>query len=285
MIRISFFIAVSGLALLAACTQQPDNAYDTSKVLVRVNGEPITEYELVINIETLFGKGQPANRVKETERKKILESMIMSRLIRQQAEKSLDESRKSLFEQKALIYKEKIIVNDYLKNNIKYAPVTNEMVTAYYNKHPEKFGGEQILHYELLTTKNKLSEIDRDKLLGIYVSVKKTDDMVMLQKHIAEKGMSLSYHKGRLRPGVLDAKIESVLASLKQGETSVLSMQKGRPYIIKLVERKQQAPKSLSSVATAIRKQLAPMALKQSIKQETDKLKESAKIEYLTDFK
>lgn len=278
MFRISSFIAVSVLTLLTACTQQSDHANSSSKILAKVNGEPVTEYELMASIESLFGRS--ANRLKKSEQNKILESIIMSRLIRQQAEKIMDKSDRTLFEQKSRIYKEKIIVNDFLKKNIKSAPVTNEMVTEYYNKHPEKFGGGNILYYELLTTENKMNENDRDKLLSIYIALNKTADMKKLKNSIGKKGIKLNYQKGKLRPGVFDAKLENILANLEQGETSTLSMQKGRPYIIKLVERKQQPAKPLLAVSADIRKQLAPVALKKAIKQKTDKLKESAEIEY-----
>ena len=105
--------------------------------------------------------------------------------------------------------------------------------------------------------------------------------MQSIQKRIAEKGIQLNYKKGNLKSGLLNGEVKNVLSSLRQGETSALFMQQGRPYIIKLLERKQYSAKPLSVVSADIRKQLIPVALKKAIKQQTDKLKESAKIEYL----
>ena len=158
-----------------ACTQ-PSGVDDNSKVLARVNAEPITENQLAANVQTLFGKTYTLDQLKDTERRKILKSMVISRLIKQQAEKNLNDAQKLLYEQKGRAYKEKIIVNDYLKKNITPAPINREMVVAYYNKHPEKFGAEEDVRYELLTTKNKLNEAGRNNLLAVYGALDKTTE-------------------------------------------------------------------------------------------------------------
>ena len=267
--------------MLTACSQQSGDAADTSKVLARVNGEPITEFQLMTNVETLFGNENAGRELKDTDRKKILQSMVMSRLFRQQAELKMNEETKLKFKQKAEQYKEKIIVNKYLKNNISSAMVSNEMVLEYYNKHLEKYASEEVVRYELLTINRKMTEAERDKLLAIYSVVKKTDELIELQKEIAKNGVALQYSQGVLGAGLLDLKVEKILKNLKQGEVSTLSMQKGRPYILKLVEKSQKPARSLSEVGAEIRRQLAPVAMKKAIQEQAEKLKASATIEYL----
>ncbi|VAW59804.1 hypothetical protein MNBD_GAMMA11-2302 [hydrothermal vent metagenome] len=289
--NIKLFAGLQMLLLLAstqlACTQSSSTGggADNSKVLATVNGEPITENQLVANLETLMGKKQAINQLKAAERRKILESMVMSRLIKQQAEKGFDKTQLSFYEQKARVYKEKIIVNDYLRENITSAPVSNEMVAEYYNKHPERFGAEEVLRYELLTTQHKLSEADRNQLLSVYgeiqIASEKTSDMQTLKNNIAKKGIELSYQKSVLRPGALNVQMKAILKQLEPGEVSALSMHKGRPYIFKLLERLKKPARPMSEVSAQIRKQLAPVALKKAINEQMEKLEPGAKIEYL----
>ncbi len=279
MFKHTLFFTLATLLLLSACTQQADNRYDTSETLAKVNGEAITEYQLQVNIESLFGSAAALNT---KQRKNILDAMILSRIIRQQAEINQSDTEKALIEQKAKIYKEKITVNDYLKNNIRAVPVSTEMISEYYNKHPEQFAAEEVLHYALLTTKNRLSEEQRNKLLVIYARLNKNLDLQTLQQRISEAGIELNYQKSSVRPGVLNTQIENVIHQLQAGQTSSLIMQQGRPYIVKLLSRNQHAAKPLSVVSGDIRKKLLPVALKTAIKQQTDKLKDNARIEYLS---
>lgn len=272
------------LATQTACTQtastQSTNLDDQSKVLARVNGEAITEKQLASNVEILMGKSLALDTLPVEERKKILDSMILSRLIKQQAEKQINQAQARLYAQKAQAYKEKIIVNDYLMKNISPAPVNDEMVNAYYHKHPEKFGASQDIQYELLSTVDRLSETDRDKLLANYPTMDKSGGLQSIQARIAATGLILNYQKAHLKPGKLSDKIEATLASLQPGEASSLFMQQGRPYIIKLLTREKTPPQALAVVSNDIRKQLVPMALKVAIRAQTEQLKENAEIAY-----
>ncbi len=289
--NIKLFTGLQVLLLMAstqlACTQssstQPAGISDSSKILATVNGEPITENQLAANVETLMGKKQATSQLKPAQRRKILESMVMSRLIKQQAEQAFDQAKKRSYEQKARAYKEKIIVNDYLKASITSASVNNEMIAQYYSQHPEKFGAAQRMEYELLSTTKKLDETARNKLLTAYGALDKTAAINDIRKRLAEKAFALNYQRSHLRTGTVNTELEKTLASLQPGEASALFIQQGRPYIVKLLERTRIAPQPLSAVQAEIRKMLVPVALKKAIEQQTRTLKENAKIEYLID--
>jgi len=276
---IKLFMSLS-VSFLTACSQS-GSVEDASKILVLVNGEAITENQLLLNVDALFGEGKALDKLPIVERKKILESMVISRLIKQEAIKGFDDMQINMYQQKSNIYKEKLIVNHYLKENIKSSPITNEMVVSYYNKHPEKYGAETVIKYELLTAIQKINELDRDKLLSVYSKYAKQRNLKVLQKNMLSDGVDLVYRQGRLNKGVIDEKIEKLIESIDVGEVSSLVMHNGRPYIVKTIDKKYIPPKSLSSVSDEIRKQLAPVALKKSIKQQSEKLKVLAKIEYL----
>lgn len=280
MYKLSHLIVLAGLVLQAACSQQSDVATDSSRVLAKVNGESITELQLVANIGMLFGDKQKIESLTATEQHKILQSMVMSRLIRQQAETEMSMQERQVFEQKAVRYKEKIIVNSFLKKNVSVEPVSNEMVADYYSKNLDKYGADKVVTYEVLTTDDKLSEIERDRFLAVYSGLKKTDNILVLKKKLSSNALKLSYSKRSVKLSLLDTKIKSMLSGLKENEVSTVLMQKGRPYIVKLIERKENSAQPLSAVAGEIRKSLAPVALKRAIKKKTDKLKVSAKIEY-----
>ena len=266
--------------MLAACADS-DHAKDGSKVIARVNGEVITENQLTLKINSLFDERQ-VSMIGDDEKKKVLESIVMGRLLRQQAELDLDENMKLTYHLKAQDYKEKLIVNDYLKSVIDTVPVSDEMVVEYYKKHPEKFGAEEIVTYELLTTSKKLSESKRDRLLSAFPKVTNTGSLQSFSKQLgAAADVDLVYQTGRLLPGVLDKRIESLINNLDIGQMSSLVIQQGRPYVVKTNERKKIAARPLPEVSGEIRRQLAPVALKKVIKEQADKLEKTAAIEYL----
>lgn len=267
------------VSFLVACSQS-DIVDDASKILVRVNEEAITQEQLKNNINTLLGKQAATVGLQQAEKKKILESMIVSRLLRQEAEKKLNDKEKLELQIKAAEFKEKLIVNSYLRANLSSASVSNQMIANYYNKHPEKFGAESIIKYELLTSSKKLDELNRDELLNVYSRHNKQTDLEELQKELSKNGFQLSFQRGRLIKGVLDKKIERTIGGLYPGEVSSLILQNGRPYIVKLIESKDVPPKPLSVVSNEIKKLLAPVVLKAAIKEQAAKFKKQAVIEY-----
>ena len=64
------------------------------------------------------------------------------------------------------------------------------------------------------------------------------------------------------------------------GETSRLSFIKGMAYVVRITEEKKIPPRPLSEVSAKIRKSLAPIQVKESVKAASTKALETAEVIY-----
>jgi len=251
-------------------------------VLARVNGEPIYESELSTNIASIFGQERERS-VKQEERKKILESMVLSRLIRQQAEKELDKDVLNSINRQTEIYKERLIINQYFKTNVKIAPVSEEMIEEYYEKHADEYGEQKQRTYELITAKEKMNELARNKLLGDYKNIVKGSDISVVHKQLSSRGNKLVYRKGLHEMDIEQPRLKALIKQLNLNETSQPNFIDGRPYIVKISSEKTTAATPLAEVRSDIAKKLAPMMMKQAIQSKYTQLQSTSDIEYLLD--
>ena len=267
------------LSLISACEKEKE-VRDTSVVLVTVNGDAIYEKELEINMISMFGPEQ-STRLGKKEKKKILESMVMSKLIRQQAEKSFTKEKLGQISAQANIYKEKLLVNQYLKEEVNYAAVTDSMVADYYDTHLDEFGYKSIKQYELLTTDNEMSPTERDKFLKDFSGIDNKAGLAIVHEVLKSKGHKAVMLKGVLKKDVLDKRIYKLVNSLDAGTKSNITFVNRKPYLAHVLSAEEYKAKSLEDVSDKIRAKLKPVNLKKSITDKTNELKAKAEIIYL----
>jgi hypothetical protein len=271
---------------MSACQKSTDEqaAGKTEKendpVLVKVNGQVITQKDLDVTMLRLLGPARMA-QLDDVAKSKILDSLVMSRLISGAAEAELDTDNKDHLERQVRDYREEILVKQYLRDHVEPQPITQGMVKAHYEKYPERYGAIVIREYQLLTTSNKPEGAARQNLLKIFNDAKDKKDWNGFAKKLKQQNYAVTLKQGKSNEQLLHQQLQLVMSSLKLNETSRPFLIDGVPQVVRITAEQKEAARPLSEVSAAIRKALLPGQLKIAIKQVADDLKKSAKIEYM----
>ena len=287
--KLSFRLRIYAILLsvfLAACGEKPEGEPQQKLVLpgdnivlARVNGSPITKYELEQAIRKTLGR-RSANLLDDSGRQKVLESLVASRAIAQvQAADLLPEDQAAL-DKKVQAYREELLVMRYLAKHAPPQPVTKEMVREYYESHPERFGGKTIRTYEMIASKRTLKREERDALINVVSKPGEKKDWKKWVKTLQKQGYPVAYRKGQVSEKLLQAQLRELMRPLKKGETSQLSFVKGIAYVVRIVDEKQIASRPLSEVSAQIRKSLVPVELKNAVKTASDQVLGKAEVVY-----
>lgn len=248
--------------------QQPQPAHQSSPAVAHVNGEIITQADVDFMLERML-KGQAFAQADDALRKKVLDSLISSRAMKIQMESLLSPEEKAAITLSVKAYEEELYVKEYLANHVVPEPVTLEMIQAYYDKHPEEFGGEVVRDFQLLALGNANDQQARDKFLAAVPEIKAANDWNAAKKQWAQS-YALQYQEGRARPGLLDPALEQAISRLNAAETSDLVYANDQIYLVKVTNVTPLAPKPLTDVSANIRKQLAAQQLRSAVKKASE---------------
>jgi PPIC-type PPIASE domain/SurA N-terminal domain len=269
-------IVFSSTVLFLGCEKNQPSPTSQPRVVATVNGEKITESDVDFMLERTFSD-QDLMQADSGLRSKVLQSLIASRAMKQKIIQEITAEEKNEIDQAVRAYEEELFVKTYLQKYISPAPVTAEMVKKYYEEHPQEFGGEIVREFELLKS-SVLNDEQRDALLA---SVNRIKNSKNWSAGFPEYG--LQYQQGQAKSGLLDASIERAMISLKEGETSDALYIGNQIYLLRVKKIHQTPPKALANVGDEIRKKLAPMLLRESVKKATDDILNASKIEYSKD--
>lgn len=276
------------IVLLSACSNNNDqNSTNTDSsgngvkdtVLVNVNGQPITRRDLEIALLRMLEPGQVSSMDEEA-RRRVLEGMVMSRVISQSALTTMSAEEKTYLEHQASHYREELLVKHYLKENLKAEPVTQEMVEAYYQNNIENYGGGVEIRFTLLTSLQNRLTVNRDKIIDALNNAITAEDWNYYIADLKKTGIKLQIQSGSSNDRLLHNRIRSVIHSMAIAETSKTIIIDGKPYIIRITDRVQHQAKPLNEVSAEIRRTLAPVRLKSAIKLLSDELLKTANVQY-----
>lgn len=256
---------------------------DQSPVVAQVNDETITQADVDFMLERML-KGQALVQADDALRQKILDSLIASRAMKIQVESSLAAEEKESIIRSVKAYEEELYVKQYLSDHVVPEPVTVEMVQAYYDKHPEEFGGEAVRDFQMLVLNNAKDQQARDKFLVAVPEIKATKDWMATKKQWAQL-YGVQYQEGRARPGLLDASLDQAISSLAAAQTSDLVYINDQIYLVKVTNITRLAPKPLSDVSADIRKQLAAQQLRSAVKTASEDVLKKVQIKLPGDTK
>ena len=248
-------------------------------VLARVNGSPITQYELELTIRSTLGPSS-AGRLDEAGRQKVLESLVAGRAIARVQEADMTAEEIAAIDKKTRAYREQLFVKQYLAKHVAPQPVTSEMVREYYEAHPERFGAKTIRTYEMLAGRRKLNVRERDALLQVLQTAAEKKDWQQWVKNLQDQDYPIEYRRGRVAEKLLHPRLHQLMQSLRKGEASQLTFIEGTAYTVRIVDEKQIAPRPLNEVSAEIRKALVPVQLKKSVKQASQQVMQTADVVY-----
>lgn len=277
------------LALAVSGCQNPDQDQDVRQetkavaddpVLVMVDGHPITQSDLDIAIVRLLGPAQ-MTQLDDEGRGKVLDSLVMSRVISAAAEAELTAEHKDRLDRKVRDYREELLVKQYLRDHVEPQPVTRDMVKAHYEKYPERYGAMVIRDYQLLTATQKPDDATRQNLLKALNDAAVNPDWNTLTAQLNEQGYSVQLKQGMSNEDILHKQLQTVMSSLALNETSRPFLIDGVPQVVRITAERKESARPLNEVSAEIRRALLPGQLKIAVKQVADELEKSANIEYM----
>ena len=281
-------ISLSVIALLlTACDKNTDKQNNNEAslqdnkgaLLAEVDGEKIHQQQLDALLVSMFGEYQ-ASLLDEQGRKKALDSMVASKALVKVALQQLGKEEIEQIEFKSQQYRENILVNAYVKQQMTPQPVSNVMIEEYYQTHLENFGQKKLPEYELLTTKAVLADVSRDKFLQAFSEVDKAKGLKYIKQQMEKKKFSVEYHKGVLGESVLQAKIHNFIKSQKLQKVSNITFIDNKPYIALIISEQTRAAAPLSEVRENIRKTLAMKQVKETVKKLSEEAVKQVNVVY-----
>jgi len=248
-------------------------------VLARVAGDPITLYDLEQTIRSTLGASAAA-RLDEAGRQKVLESLVASRAIARSQEAELSAEDQAVLAKKLQAYREQLLVKQYLVRQAAPQAVTGEMVRAYYEAHPDRFGAKTIRIYEMLASRRKPKAGERNALMQVLQTAAEKKDWQQWVNQLQAQGYPIEYRRGRVAEKILHPRLHQLMQPLKKGEASQLTFIEGTAYTVRIVDERQMAPRPLNEVSAEIRKALVPVQLKKSVKLASQQVLQSADVVY-----
>lgn len=253
---------------------------DASEVVATVNGESITSTELELAIERTLGSNAGLFMTDELANK-LLQSLVASKAIAQKSEALLSAEELIMLDLKAKAFKEELLVKAYLEQNVTPQPVSAEMVKKYYLDNPSKFGGGSIKQFEYIQVQIPVKE-DASKVVNALNKLSGHSDWVESADEIktSQSSWTVSYKSASLNPNDLNEPLKALVSDTNVGEVAPLGVN-GLVYtLVKVVSEKPLALKPLAEVSAEIRKTLAPLQLKQAVKQISDNALKEAVVTY-----
>lgn len=278
------FIVILALALTACGQEQEDPNKSVAlaqqeNVLVTVNGEAITDNDLDAAIVRTLGE-YASYQLDEKGRAKMLESLVLSKAMSITQKSQMSESEIADIDHIVSAYREEIMTKRYLQDNVTPLPVSNAMVENYYNQHPEQFGGKTIKTFEVIKGLTKNEGAARQKMIDEINRLATTPNWKTISTNFKIGGSQLEYSTGAVSSGVLKSDIDGILQSLSVNQTSDINFINQLPLIVRVVSEKVISPKPLKLVSSDIKKSLAPIQLKKSVKKLSEKILKEVNVQY-----
>ncbi|MCG7982338.1 MAG: peptidyl-prolyl cis-trans isomerase [Candidatus Thiodiazotropha lotti] len=281
-----------GLLLLSGCSRdevasdesadahQETVSKDTESVaLAYVNGSPITEQETQHAMQKLFADRLPqvdGEQVKQ----RILESLISSRAISLLAQQELDAEALQQLDIKVMAYREELLVQEYLSRHVTPEPVSGDMVSDYYDDHPEEFGGGVSKRFEMVQTYREIDEDQRKVVIGKLSELAGEADW---DRWLAENSsLPVNLRQLTARVEVLDQPLKALVSSADVGETSPLHIDEVIT-VVRVNDIERHPPKPLAEVSAEIRKRLAPIKMRAAIKQLAEDALQKVEVDIVAD--
>jgi hypothetical protein len=275
------FALAAALALGSGCskTKKVELPGD-SDVLVKVNGTPISRYDLDLALRDSLSQRTLAN-LDEDGKKAMLQSLTHSRAIAQAEDKLMTAEQRAEIDKKVAAYREELLVKHYLAKRTSETDVTDRQVRDYYEQNPERFGASSVRSYELLTTSVLPSAAARPKLLEALGKVQAERDWKAAATKSNKAGQAIILREGKSDEATLHPTLAQRIAQLPVGgASSQLMFLEGRPYIVRVTAEHKQPPRPLAAVSREIRAELLPQQLKHAVEQASAEVLKTAEVAY-----
>ncbi|MFM8412846.1 MAG: peptidyl-prolyl cis-trans isomerase [Alphaproteobacteria bacterium] len=289
-------LAVSAVACAALGSPHPAGAVTVNRIVVTVDGQPITEHQLEAYLRAA-GRTDPA-QVGDVERRRALDSLINDMIVQAETENlgmapSADEidnyidqikKRNNLddeqldkaLEQQGMTrerYRQQvgreIQRSALLARKVKATvTVTNEDVQKYFDEHPEEFATAESVRVQhlLFPFREGMSVGEAEQLLA---EARKSQERLAAGEKFdavsrdaaAGPGHAIGGDLGVMKRGQMVQVLDDAAFGLKAGETSQPVRGEGGVHVIRVTERISAKPADVEQVREQIREKLYSKAL------------------------
>lgn len=278
---LAFLLAALPVLAFSACTKrQPVVPAKELAVVARVNGTPITEFEVEQVAKRSLG-ALAVESVQRAARDRLLESAIQSRAIALAAERELTADERFSLDKEAAIYREQLLVRHYIDRHHPPEPVTAQMVAEYYQSHPQRFGGGVENQYELVGASRTPSPDERGKFVTKLRDPGARADWKAWAKDISAGGLPAVYSTGLVSDSVLHPKLRELLAGLESNKPSAVVFVDGRPYVARVTGKQTKTPRPLEEVRASIVRTLTPVQLTAAVEKTAAEVMKITKVEMM----
>ena len=259
------------LLMLSGCSDDVDKP--ATQIVAKVNDDEITVHQLnsaVAKIPNVTPENVDAVR------KEVLEKLINQQLAVQQAEKNkLDRSAEVVMMMDAA--EREILTKAYLGQVVAILPQPSEAETSkFYNEHPELFAERRIYKLQEIVIPTKDAPVDQIKQA---TSGKSMEEMANWLK---SQNIQFRSNGAPRAAEQISLPMLAQVASMQDGETKVIETADAMT-IVHLVAS-EEAPVTKEIAMQRIPRFLANEQAKTAINEDLDRLKTTAKIEYLNDY-
>lgn len=266
---------------LFACgaTRDPPESAAGQEVLARVGDSVITRRDLEIAMARTLGADVALLDAKG--KRSLLESMVTSRVIARTIEPQLSAEERDRIARQVAFHREALLVERYLAAHSQVKEITHEMIEAYYEAHPNRFGQRQVRSYEMLLGTKKVDEQTQAGILEALRRAGKAADWARVAQELRRDGFGVAFRAGEVNEGLLDPRLVRLMNELAPGEVSRIALIDGKPYLVRIVSESVIPPRPLSEVVGDVREALVARAKRDAIKKVSEDLPAMAEVEYV----
>lgn len=272
--KISLAVLLSGVIALTGCQPTQTGSKTDAAVVAEVNGKKLTEDQVKLALDRIPNLDK--SRSKEASLQ-IARSLVEQELLVQQAEKEklTDDPKVKILLEAA---RKQALAQAYMEKKLGPPTVpTAAEITAYFNQHPELFSQRKLYRLQEIAIKAPASEHEaiRTQLAG----AKSLNEFAAWLK---SKNYPINATQEIKAAEQLPAPLLAKLQNMPDGEATIITAPDG--LIILIMAGSQIQPVTEAQAKPAIERLVQAKKRQEAAKQELDKLKAAAKIEYKGDY-
>lgn len=216
-------------------------------------------------------------------RRRALESLVTGRAMATLMEAELDADERARLDMEVAFFREDLLTKRYLAAFAQPRPVSEAQVVDYYQRHGDEFGARVVREIEWLSTPEGLEPDVRESLLPLFQTLAERGDWQRVAAAENRQSQRLEYRRGVFAASLLAPRLREVVAATPVGSVSGLHLVSGRLHRVRVLEERSQPARPLDEVRADIRKRLAPIAMRESVRAAADAVLGKVEVRYAQD--
>lgn len=272
-------VVVAGASLLAstllvACNRSkpPDVNTPPGEVVARVADRVVTTDDVDRTLERMLGSAAPLADAGAS--KKAMDSLVALHAIAAKQEKSMAVDELRELNRRAFHYREELLMQAYVQEHAQDLAVSEDEIRAFYEQHPELFGGAQVRRFETLATVSASDPVAARKLQE--VSATAAWDRVAA----ASAGKLVHARSSSEVPG-LSPRVVATLSGLGDGQVSDVLVIDGALLRVKRLAAEPQPARPLPEVRDSVRRMVAARKTRDRIREISESVKAETKVKFV----